>query len=127
MGRAVGLQIDMPGLSQVTAPPATAFPRQDLAHGYRLLNNGAMKLPTVTAALLLAGATVACVSETATEPSDTPKIVAVFACSDYCPGPEEQYIKRVYDGVTDEEQCRKLGGKLYTITGWGKRTICEVQ
>lgn len=80
-----------------------------------------------TVVLLLAGATVACVSETITESLDTPRIVDVFACSDYCPGPEEKYMKRVYDGVTDEEACRKLGGRLYTIVGWGKRTICEVQ
>jgi len=86
-----------------------------------------MKLVNITVVLLLAGAAVACVSETATESSATPRIVEVFACSDYCPGPEEKYIKRVYDGVTDEEECRKLGGKLYTIAGWGKRTVCEVQ
>jgi hypothetical protein len=86
-----------------------------------------MNLAKITAVVLVAGATVACVSETDTEPSDTPRIVEVFACGDYCPGPEEQYIKRVYEGVTDEEECRKLRGKLYTIAGWGKRTICEVQ
>jgi hypothetical protein len=57
---------------------------------------------------------------------DTPPIVEVFACSDYCPGPEEQYIKRVYEGVTDEDECRGLGGKLYTIEGWGTRVVCEV-
>lgn len=77
--------------------------------------------------LLFAGATVACISKTDTESLDTPKIVEVFACSDYCPGPEEEYIKRVYDGVTDEKECRELGGKLYMIAGWGKRTVCEVQ
>jgi len=86
-----------------------------------------MNLGNVTVVLLWAGATVACVSEPDTESLDTPGIVEVFACSDYCPGPEEIYIKRVYDGVTDEEECRKLGGKLYTIAGWGKRTVCEVQ
>jgi hypothetical protein len=77
--------------------------------------------------LLVAGASAACVSETDTESLNAPKIVEVFACSDYCPGPEEKYIKRVYDGVTDEEECRELGGKLFTVTGWGERTICEVQ
>ena len=86
-----------------------------------------MNLANVTVVLLLAGATLACVGETATESSATPKIVEVFACSDYCPGPEEKYIKRVYEGVTDDAECRKLGGRLYTIAGWGKRTICEVR
>jgi hypothetical protein len=86
-----------------------------------------MNLANITIVLLLAGATVACVSETGTEPPDTPRIVEVFACSDYCPGPEEQYMKRVYEGVSNAAECRKLGGRLYTITGWGKRTVCEVQ
>jgi len=85
-----------------------------------------MRWPGFTVLLIAAGAVAACVGDTDTESPDTPGIVEVFACSDYCPGPEEQYIKRVYEGVTDEEQCRKLGGELYTITGWGKRTICEV-
>lgn len=86
-----------------------------------------MNLPNVTAVLLLAGAAVGCVGKTDTASPDTPRIVEVFACSDYCPGPEERYIKRVYEGVTDEEECRKLGGRLYVIAGWGKRTICEVR
>lgn len=124
---ALGAQIGMADLLQVVAPLVTTFPGQDLARRYRLLDNGAMGLRNIIVVLLLAGAAVACVSETGTESSDTPKIVDVFACSDYCPGPEEKYVKRVYDGVTDEGECRKLGGKLYTITGWGKRTICEVQ
>jgi hypothetical protein len=54
-------------------------------------------------------------------------IVKVFACSDYCPGPEEKYIKRVYEGVTDVDECRKLGGKPYTYLGWGQRSVCEVK
>jgi hypothetical protein len=36
-------------------------------------------------------------------------------------------MKRVYEGVTDEEECRKLGGHPYTIVGWGKRVVCEVR
>lgn len=75
--------------------------------------------------LFVAGAITACISETDTESLNTPKIVEVFACSDYCPGPEEKYIKRVFDGVTDEDECRELGGNPYTVTGWGERTICE--
>jgi hypothetical protein len=55
------------------------------------------------------------------------EVVEVFACGDYCPGPEEKYIKRVYDGVTDEDECRKLGGRPYTYIGWGQHTVCEVK
>ena len=85
-----------------------------------------MKQRNVTVVILWAAATVACVSEPDAESLDTPRIVEVFACSDYCPGPEEKYMKRVYEGVTDEAECRRLGGRLYTIVGWGKRTVCEV-
>lgn len=53
-----------------------------------------------------------------------PAIVEVFACSDYCPGPEEQYMKRVYEGVSDEAECRALGGEPYTYHGWGQFTVC---
>lgn len=53
-----------------------------------------------------------------------PRIIEVFACSDYCPGPEEKYLKRVYEGVDDEETCRKLGGKPYTYIGWGSYFVC---
>jgi len=56
-----------------------------------------------------------------------PDIVEAFACSDYCPEPEEKYIKRVYDGITDEEQCRDLGSRPYTFIGWGQHTLCEVR
>lgn len=68
-----------------------------------------------------------CAGEPADEEAETLKIVEVFACSDYCPGPEEKYLKRVYEGVTDAEECRKLGGKPYTYIGWGQRTVCEVK
>jgi len=86
-----------------------------------------MSLTNVPVLLFAAFAVAGCAEDTATAPPDTPKIVEVFACSDYCPGPREQYIKRAYEGVTDEAECRRLGGKLYVITGWGRRTICEVQ
>jgi hypothetical protein len=69
---------------------------------------------------------VACAADEESEVVEPPDIVEVFACSDYCPGPEDNYIKRVYDGVTDEEECRKLGGHPYTVTGWKTRMICEV-
>ena len=69
----------------------------------------------------------ACATDPVDDGFEVPEIVQVFACSDYCPGPEEKYLKRIYDGVTDEEECRKLGGKPYTYTGWVQRTVCEVE
>jgi len=59
--------------------------------------------------------------------SKLPEIVEVFACSDNCPGPEEKYRKRIYDGISDEEECRKLGGKPHTYFGWRQYTVCEVK
>jgi hypothetical protein len=76
---------------------------------------------------ILSAAVAACASDPVDKESETPDIVEVFACSDYCPGPEEKYIKRVYDGVTDEEECRKLGGRPYSYLGWGQYTVCEVR
>ena len=76
---------------------------------------------------ILSAAVAACALDPADKESEVPDIVEVFACSDYCPGPEEKYIKRVYDGVTDEEECRNLGGKPYTYLGWGQYTVCEVR
>lgn len=58
---------------------------------------------------------------------DKPEIVEVFACSDYCPGPREQYLKQVYDGIIDEDECRKLGGQPYTYIGWGEHTVCVAE
>jgi hypothetical protein len=76
---------------------------------------------------ILSAAVTACASDPVDKESEVPDIVDVFACSDYCPGPEEKYIKRVYDGVTDKEECRKLGGRPYTYLGWGQYTVCEVR
>ena len=76
---------------------------------------------------VFAAALAACAKDTVDHEPEVPEIVEVFACSDYCPGPEEKYIKRVYEGVTDEEECRELGGKPYTYFGWGKFTVCEVK
>ncbi|MEK7528921.1 MAG: hypothetical protein AAB592_04080 [Patescibacteria group bacterium] len=53
-----------------------------------------------------------------------PPIVDHFACSDYCPGPEEQYMVKIYAGVTDENRCRQLGGKPSTYYGWDEYHIC---
>jgi len=65
-----------------------------------------------------------CASQPAPEQDPVPAIVEKFLCSDYCPGPEEQYIRRVYDGVTDEAECERLGGTPYSYVGWGKHTVC---
>jgi hypothetical protein len=54
----------------------------------------------------------------------TPAIVSVYACSDYCPGPEHVYRKRVYWGVYDKKQCRKLDGEPYT---YGLNWVCVVK
>ncbi|MCH9004745.1 MAG: hypothetical protein IH838_05570 [Proteobacteria bacterium] len=86
-----------------------------------------MKLSCQVITLVLSAAVTACAGEPVDEDSEIPDIVEVFACSDYCPGPEEKYIKRVYDGVTDEDECRKLCGRPYTFIGWGQHTVCEVR
>jgi hypothetical protein len=53
-----------------------------------------------------------------------PPIVEVFACSDYCPGPQEKYLEKVYEGVEDAQECIALGGRPSTFTGWGTFHIC---
>lgn len=86
-----------------------------------------MSLPDIAIIILASASIAACAGDDENEKPAMPKIVEVFACSDYCPGPKENYIKRVYDGVTDEEECRRLGGHPFIITGWGKRIVCEVR
>ncbi len=81
-----------------------------------------------TAIVIVASVAIAtCTSGPVDDELEIPEIVEIFACSDYCPGPRERYMKRVYDGVTDEEECRKLGGRLYTFIGWGQHTVCEAR
>lgn len=53
-----------------------------------------------------------------------PAIVEHFACGDNCPGSREQYIKMIYEGVSDEAECRSHGGEPYTYYGWLSTTIC---
>ena len=77
--------------------------------------------------LALSIVVASCAGDPVDEQSELPEIVEVFACGDYCPGPEEKYLKRVYDGITDAEKCRELGGKPYTYIGWGQQTVCEVR
>ena len=77
------------------------------------------------AVVLLSGALALSVSGCAGhDTADKPPIVEVFACSDYCPGPKEKYLKNVYEGVDDETTCLELGGKPYTYIGWGTYFIC---
>jgi len=55
---------------------------------------------------------------------EKPPIVDHFACSDYCPGAREQYIVKIYEGIEDDEECLKLGGRPSSYTGWGTFKIC---
>ena len=64
----------------------------------------------------------ACIAST--ETPDKPPIVEVFACSDYCPGPREKYLRNVYEGVVDPESCEAIGGKPYSYVGWGTHFVC---
>lgn len=66
----------------------------------------------------------ACADQNQDDSPSKPKIIEVFACGDYCPGPRQKYMKRVYEGVRDEETCLALGGKPYTYIGWGSTFIC---
>ena len=77
--------------------------------------------------LFLSTVIVACAGDPVDAELEVPEIVEIFACGDYCPGPEEKYLKRVYDGVTNEVECRKLGGRLYTWIDWGQKWVCEVR
>jgi len=76
--------------------------------------------------LLLASALTfsACAGQDEEYTPTSPRIIEVFACSDYCPGPEEKYMKKVYEGIEDEETCLKLGGTPYTYLGWGSYFVC---
>ena len=56
-----------------------------------------------------------------------PLVVDYFACGDYCPGPREKYLIKVYQGITDSAECLKLGGTPGEFTGWGVSHYCEVK
>lgn len=66
----------------------------------------------------------ACDSDQQDHSVEKPRIVEVFACSDYCPGPREAYMKKVYEGVDNETACLAVGGTPYVYTGWGEFFIC---
>lgn len=59
--------------------------------------------------------------------SNKPPIVDYFACGDYCPGPQEKYMVKVYQGITDPIECKNLGGTPSTFTGWGVTHFCKVE
>jgi hypothetical protein len=86
-----------------------------------------MNLSSTAIVFVMSVTIAACANGPVDDELEIPEIVEVFTCSDYCPGPEERYIKRVYDAVTDEEECRKLGGRPYTYIGWGEHTVCEAR
>lgn len=56
--------------------------------------------------------------------SGKPEVVEVFACSDYCPGPKEKYMVKAYKGVTNADECSRIGGRPYEYVGWGKFFVC---
>ena len=63
------------------------------------------------------------VTETS-EPITKPPIVDHFACGDYCPGDQSQYMKKIYEGVKDEDECKKIGGTPYKYIGFVEVNIC---
>lgn len=69
----------------------------------------------------------ACAAGNEEQKASKPEVIEIFACSDYCPGPRSKYMKKVYEGVSDEESCLKLGGKPYTYTGWGTYFACVAE
>ena len=74
------------------------------------------KLMLVLLGLVIAGC--------AGTPLQKPEIINVYACSEYCPGPDNIYRKNVYRGVSDERECQKLDGRLYS---YGTNWVCLVQ
>jgi len=56
-----------------------------------------------------------------------PGVSNFFACGDYCPGDENQYIVKVYTGVTTQEECDKKGGEFASFIGWGETFYCKVK
>ncbi len=53
-----------------------------------------------------------------------PPVVTMFACSDFCPGPREQYEVMIYKDVSSTFRCYLIGGKPETINGWKPQTVC---
>lgn len=53
-----------------------------------------------------------------------PEIIEVFACSDNCPDPREQYIVKAYKGILNAAECSRIGGRSYEYFGWTKYFVC---
>ena len=58
---------------------------------------------------------------------EKPPIVDMFACGDYCPGPQEKYMVKIYEGIQDDVECLKIGGYPASFTGWGVTKYCAVE
>jgi len=56
--------------------------------------------------------------------SSKPEIIKVFACSDYCPGPEDKYMVKAYKDINNTEECLKIGGKPHKYVGWSTIFVC---
>ncbi len=56
-----------------------------------------------------------------------PEIIDFFACSDYCPKPKEDYIIKIYKGVSSKKECEKLNGEFYEFYGWKKYQVCKAK
>ncbi len=56
-----------------------------------------------------------------------PEIIDFFACSDYCPGPKEKYIIKIYKGINTKKECEKLKGEFYEFYGWKKYQVCKIK
>ena len=50
-------------------------------------------------------------------------IVSKYVCSNLCSQNETIYI---YDGITDPEECKKIGGEMYSHYGWESIVVCKV-
>lgn len=59
--------------------------------------------------------------------ANKPAVVEYFACGDNCPGPAEDYTVMVYEGISDEAECKELGGTPLSYTGWGTYTVCVAE
>ena len=77
-----------------------------------------ISVSTVIATLVvLGGLYILFGSEIQARLAGKPKVVSGYLCSDIC---SESDVKKYYEGVTDTEECKKIGGKPYTYYGWGE-------
>ena len=86
--------------------------------GYFLLQERLIRPPVPSGPVALHS------GEAKTTSEEKPPIVDHFACSDYCPGPKEKYMVKIYKGIENPQECRAIGGKPHTYYGWGEFRIC---